>query len=337
MIDVNQAYDLLYGDESPAYDMLYDAEKALESASQHDDKLSGYSETVTSALADIEDVASELKAYIDSVDFEANELDSVQERLAYIAGLKRKYNCTAVSDIIAYGQKCKAEIETIDNLDSEIKTVEAKVSEAETAMKTAADDLTESRTEAGKKLSEAIMNELKELDMKRVVFSVNIEKTEYSLNGCDNIEFLISTNPGEALKPLNKIASGGEMSRIMLAIKSILSKGDIVDTLIFDEIDTGVSGRAAQKISEKICKLSRTKQVLCITHLAQIASMGDNHYLIEKSADVSETKTHVRMLTRDERCGELARIIGGVSVTDTTTKAAEEMLNQADRLKKTLK
>ena len=339
MLNVNEAYSSLYGDEmtSSAYDLLYTATRGLEIAGEYDERLKNYYERISSALADIDDVTRELKSYIDDADYDQNELDFVQERLALIMSLKRKYSCADILELIDFGAKCLEEIETIDNLEQELESLNNKISEAENAMTEAADRLTENRARAGEELSCLIMNELEELDMKRVVFAVDIQKTDFTVDGCDNVEFLISTNPGENLKPLSKIASGGEMSRIMLAIKSILAKDDIVDTLIFDEIDTGVSGRAAQKISEKICEISRIKQVLCITHLAQIASMGDYQYLIKKSSDETKTSTDVTLLSEAERCDELARIIGGVSVTDTTTEAAKEMLKQAEDLKKSFK
>ena len=313
MSNAIEAHNALYGDEmtKSAYDMLYDANQSLEKAAEYDEKLSNYYDTISSVLADIDDVTRELKSYIDGIDYEPEEIDIVQNRLALIADLKRKYNCLDIDSVLEYCNRCEEEIAEIENLEK----------------------LTETRIKAGEFLAESIMRELAELDMNKVVFKVRITESDFTISGCDDIEFLISTNPGENLKPLSKIASGGEMSRIMLAIKSILSKGDIVDTLIFDEIDTGVSGRAAQKISEKICKISRTKQVLCITHLAQIASMGDFHYLIHKDSDETKTRTFVNLLSTEERKDELSRIIGGVSVTDTTLKAAEEMLQQAKNLK----
>lgn len=335
MSNVGEAYTSLYGDEmtKSAYDMIETASRCLENASEYDENLRGYHETISSALADIDDVTRDLKSYIDSVDYESGELDMVEERLALIAGLKRKYNCISIHELTEYADRCRDEIENIENLDSKLIELKQKIDEAKAEMVSAAEILTESRISAGKVLSEAIMKELSELDMSRVVFLVNVSNCEYGKYGCDNVEFLISTNPGESLKPLSKIASGGEMSRIMLAIKSILSENDIVDTMIFDEIDTGVSGRAAQKISEKICKISRSKQVLCITHLAQIASMADRQYLIEKNSSDEHTSTNVRLLTKEERKSELSRIIGGVAVTETTLKAANEMLEQAEKLK----
>lgn len=335
MSNAIEAHNALYGDEmtKSAYDMLYDANQSLEKAAEYDEKLSNYYDTISSVLADIDDVTRELKSYIDGIDYEPEEIDIVQNRLALIADLKRKYNCLDIDSVLEYCNRCEEEIAEIENLENTIEAIKDDVKKSKNALTATAKKLTETRIKAGEFLAESIMRELAELDMNKVVFKVRITESDFTISGCDDIEFLISTNPGENLKPLSKIASGGEMSRIMLAIKSILSKGDIVDTLIFDEIDTGVSGRAAQKISEKICKISRTKQVLCITHLAQIASMGDFHYLIHKDSDETKTRTFVNLLSTEERKDELSRIIGGVSVTDTTLKAAEEMLQQAENLK----
>ena len=193
---------------------------------------------------------------------------------------------------------------------------------------------------AALKLQENIMNELADLDMQKMRFSVKVAPLEddegnikFSVDGCDDVEFLISANPGEELKPLSKIASGGEMSRIMLAMKSVLSDTDNIETLIFDEIDTGVSGRAAQKIAEKMGMLAKKRQLLCITHLAQIAAMADHQYLIEKNTEDDSTRTTVRVVEGDERREELARIIGGVKVTELTLSAAQEMLDMAKAIR----
>ncbi len=203
-----------------------------------------------------------------------------------------------------------------------------------------ADRLTKARMAAAISLQEKIMEELCDLDMQKMRFSVAVAPLEdedgnikFGADGCDRVEFLISANPGEDLKPLSKIASGGEMSRIMLAIKSVLSDSDSIETMIFDEIDTGVSGRAAQKISEKMGMLASSRQLLCITHLAQIAAMADHHYMIEKTSEDDSTKTTVRHIDGEERVTELARIIGGVKVTDLTMSAAREMLDMANTYK----
>jgi DNA repair protein RecN (Recombination protein N) len=201
-------------------------------------------------------------------------------------------------------------------------------------------ELSVKRRTAAKELEAKITTELEDLDMKRVRFSVKIEdlyddtgEIRYSAAGQDDVEFMISANVGEDLKPLSKIASGGEMSRVMLAIKSILASADAVDTLIFDEIDTGVSGRAAQKIAEKICKISSGKLIICVTHLAQLAAMADWHYLVQKDVLAEKTATQVIRLDKAGRTYELARIIGGVTVTDLTLQNAEEMLKLAEEMK----
>ena len=228
---------------------------------------------------------------------------------------------------------------SIENGDSLRETLKKELEKEKTVLGDLAKELTLRRTETAKDLQTKIMEELYDLDMQKMRFSVGIEPIQkdgaphFTADGCDRVEFFISGNPGEPLKPLVRIASGGEMSRIMLAIKSVFADGDVVETLIFDEIDTGVSGRAAQKIAEKLCMLAKHHQILCITHLAQIAGMADVHYLIEKHSDQESTVTSIRQLDETERKAELARIIGGVKVTDLTMQAAQEMLNLAAAVK----
>lgn len=328
------AYENLYGDmnNTSAYDLLSDAVMNLEKAATHDESLNENLETLNSVVADLEDVAHNLKSYLDAVDYESGEIEYVEDRLSVIYDLKRKYGAS-IEAILEFYDNISKQANDITNMDEIIAELKEELSVEEEAMKISAEKLTQSRIAAGKKLSSKIMQELADLDMNKVKFDVRIDKTDFNINGSDDLEFIISTNPGEGMKPLSKIASGGEMSRIMLAIKSILSDSDDIETLIFDEIDTGVSGRAAQKIAEKICMLSRNRQVLCITHLAQIAGMADTHFKIEKDVSRETVCTSVSKLNEDERKEELARIIGGVTVTDLTLQAAEEMLNLAEELK----
>lgn len=328
------AYENLYGDmnNTSAYDLLSDAVMNLEKAATHDESLNENLETLNSVVADLEDVAHNLKSYLDAVDYESGEIEYVEDRLSVIYDLKRKYGAS-IEAILEFYDNISKQANDITNMDEIIAELKEELSVEEEAMKISAEKLTQSRIAAGKKLSSKIMQELADLDMNKVKFDVRIDKTDFNINGSDDLEFIISTNPGEGMKPLSKIASGGEMSRIMLAIKSILSDSDDIETLIFDEIDTGVSGRAAQKIAEKICMLSRNRQVLCITHLAQIAGMADTHFKIEKDVSRETVCTSVSKLSEDERKEELARIIGGVTVTDLTLQAAEEMLNLAEELK----
>ncbi|MEG2669214.1 MAG: DNA repair protein RecN, partial [Oscillospiraceae bacterium] len=338
----NHAYNNLYGDDevTNAYDLLADSVRNLEMIAQFDDKLNNYHETLASVLMDLEDITHDLKSYIDIIDFDSKELDAVEERLSTIYNLRRKYGNT-IEEILKYYETIAIEVENIENSDDLINVftekLECKISE----LFEASNNLTNSRIVAAKDLQEKIMKELADLDMQKMNFKVSVtnfldtnKNIKYTSLGKDNVEFLISGNLGEELKPLYKIASGGEMSRIMLAIKSVLADMDVVETLIFDEIDTGVSGRAAQKIAEKIASLSKKRQVLSITHLAQIASMADTHYLIEKTDDAIKTSTSIVKLDENGRKYELARIIGGVKVTDLTLDNAKEMLDLATKFKK---
>ncbi|MEE1014302.1 MAG: DNA repair protein RecN, partial [Clostridia bacterium] len=267
------AYESLYGDEDrSAYDAIAAAVHALESVHSYDQRLEEYYNTLSSVLADLEDVTHELKSYLDGVDYQQGELDLLEERLQMLFQLKRKYGGSE-EEILAYLAEIKQELSEIEDSDARREAVSAELEKETEALSVLAAALSEKRRETAIELQTAIMQELSDLDMQKMRFSVSVEPLDeaYTPLGSDRVEFLISGNPGEALKPLAKIASGGEMSRIMLAMKSILAGSDMVETLIFDEIDTGVSGRAAQKIAEKICMLAKDRQILCITHLAQIA------------------------------------------------------------------
>ena len=330
-----KAYECLYGDErNTAYDSVATAMHFLEEIHTYDQRLNDYFQTLTSVLADLEDVTHELKAYQNSVDYEENALDAIEERLQTLFQLKRKYGGNE-EQILAQLEKIKAELAEIEDSDALRESLEASLQQETERLSIIAGELSKRRCDAAICLQTEIMQELSDLDMQKMRFSVAVDpiQGQFTPLGSDKVEFLISSNPGEARKPLAKIASGGEMSRIMLAMKSVLANSDIVETLIFDEIDTGVSGRAAQKIAEKICMLAKNRQILCITHLAQIASMADTHFLIEKNSDDTQTKTTVTPLIESRRKEELARIIGGVMVTDLTLQAAQEMLDMAEALK----
>ncbi len=334
-------YALHGGDESDngACDALSDAIRRLESVKDYDQRLSGYYEVLSSVMAEMDDVTRELRAYKDGVDYSTEELDEVEARLSLISTLKRKYG-QSVEEIIEFGKSARERLSDIERSDERRIELEEELNIQGSKLLDIADKLTKKRAEAAISLQERIMKELSDLDMQKMRFSVSVAplededgKIKFGTDGCDIVEFLISANPGEELKPLSKIASGGEMSRIMLAIKSVLSDVDSVETMIFDEIDTGVSGRAAQKISEKMGMLAKNRQILCITHLAQIAAMADHHYMIEKSSSDNSTKTTVTRIDSQERITELARIIGGVKVTDLTMSVAREMLEMANTYK----
>ncbi len=333
------AYSALYGgEETSAYDLLKKAQRNIWEISRFLPKLETCGNRLDAVIADTEDIASEINEYISGAEFSMAELDFIEERLDTIRGLKRKYG-NSIEEILKYYENAQAEAEVIEKSDERLGEIERELAAVEEELKASAEKLTALRLDAAKNLEEQIRNELFELDMPKVRFAIEILDNEnensvsYTENGKDKVRFLISTNPGEDLKPMSKIASGGELSRIMLAVKSVLSDMGTQDTMIFDEIDTGVSGRAAQKIAEKLSALAKKRQVFSITHLAQIASMADSHFLIQKNSTDSSTKTEVICLDDDGRTDELARIIGGVSVTDLTRSSALEMLDMAKKKK----
>lgn len=328
------------GIERGACDELAEALRCLERAIDYAPKLSECYDTLSSVMADMDDVRHELREFSDRTEYDRGELDGIEGRLSLIFNLKRKYGST-VDEIIEYGEKSKERLLSIQRSDERRTEIKEELKKQTEILGGIAARLTKARVDAALRLQESIMNELADLDMQKMRFSAEITpltdsdgEVKYTPNGCDSVEFLISANPGEELKPLSKIASGGEMSRIMLAVKSVLSDTDNVEAMIFDEIDTGVSGRAAQRIAEKMGKLARTRQILCITHLAQIAAMADYQYLIEKHTEGDSTKTTVSLVTDERRREELARIIGGVKVTELTLNAAQEMLDMAAEQKK---
>ena len=319
------AYSALYGGEQTAYEALSAAATLVSSAAELDGALSPIADTLNDALYKAEDAAHSLSSYAESLDFDPSELASVEERLETIYKLKSKYGNT-IPEILRYAENCRTEADEIEFSDKREKELEKSIKTLSESLKNAADRLTQSRKSAAEKLTKNVCAVLAELDMKNVSFDVKHESGEYTLTGRDIMEFLVSTNPLQPLKPLQNIASGGEMSRICLAIKTVLSNADEVPTLIFDEIDSGVSGRAAQKIGEKMHELGKEKQVISITHLPQIASEGDNHYLIEKKTDDTDVNTSVTLLDKDGRVNEIARMISGNEITENARTAALDML-----------
>ena len=320
------------GEDSSVHDLLSRVVRDFSEVAGFDEKLQGFYSSLESISIELDDVIYQIRDYADNIEFTSNELDLAESRLDTIYKLKRKYGAS-IAEILAYLDSIQNELDAITQSDERIKKLQKELEQNLEKQERLAQEIHLQRVESAKSLEQKVMIELADLDMNKVQFKVNIERTSFNQNGFDSIEFLISTNIGDGLKPLSKIASGGEMSRIMLAIKSILADTDNVSTLIFDEIDTGVSGRAAQKIAEKIDKISRKKQILCITHLAQIASMAGTHFLIEKSVSQEKTKTSVAMLSSLERENELARIIGGAQITDLTLQNAKEMLQLANKVR----
>ena len=279
------------------------------------------------ALVDKCEVLKDLAAErLEAVDYSEGELEKLEERLDLLYRLSTKYG-ESEEEMLAYLENAKLEKNSIENSDEEIERLNAEYDEAYNLTLKYADELSEYRKTLAKQLESDVKEQLIYLDMPKINFIVDFQKGKLSSIGYDKIEFLISTNPGEPPKPLAKIASGGELSRIMLAIKNIIAQNDNIDTLIFDEIDTGVSGRASRKIGLKLKAVSEHTQVICVTHSAQIASVADTHLLISKEYKNERTYTGVQPLDFDGRKAELARIMGGLEITDTLLKSAEELLN----------
>ena len=327
-----KAHEALYEGERSAYDFVKDAERALNAAGSYEKGLLDAAARLESAALEIEDISSYLSSYLQDAEFDEKEFDALNFRLDTINELKRKYKASE-EEILKYRDKIAEELSELSLSGETLKKLQNEALLLEKETLNSAENLHQKREKAAERLAKEVMSELSDLDMPKVVFNVGITKKELSETGFDEAEFKLSANPGEEPRPLSKIASGGELSRIMLALKSIFSDTDTAETLIFDEIDTGVSGRAAQKIAEKLSRLSRKKQVFSITHLAQIASMADCHYLIKKTLNNDRTATNVTLLGEEGRTAELARIIGGAYITDLTLKNAEEMLTLAKEVK----
>jgi len=308
--------------------LLNSAIRALSDASGIDEGLKSVLELLENSYYQIEDAIYTLSSYAQNIDFDINELDEIEKRLDQIYRLKRKYNLDVLG-ILDYLKSIKQELSEIELSDEILKNLENELTSAQNELKRRAKELRDTRIEAAKILEEKICGELSSLDMPKVTFKVSFKDCPFSEKGSEEVEFLISTSLIEPVKPLNKIASGGEMSRIMLAIKSVLSDVDMVETLVFDEIDAGVSGRAAQRIAEKLNALSKKRQIICVTHLPQIAAQSDYHFLIEKTISDNDAITTVKVLSDEERIRELARIIGGKEITENTLKSAKEMLEMA--------
>ena len=324
---MNDAVENIYGsdDADGAAGMLATAERALARISRFSDHISGLHERVADLMYQVQDLAEEVRDARDDLAYSADELEEIEQRLDVIHKLRRKYGVTCV-DILGYLEKAKKELDEIEFADDHLEKLKKKLLKAEKTAWDAALALRENRKQTAVSMSERILTELAQLDMPRVQFSCQFTELELTPNGADAVAFYMSANAGEALKPMSKVASGGELARIMLAMKNVLAERDQVNTLIFDEVDTGVSGRAAQKVAEKLRSVAAHKQVLCVTHLPQLAALANTHLLIAKAEREGRTYTTVTPLDIEGRKKELARIIGGTNITETTLKSAEEML-----------
>lgn len=317
-------------------DIINKAVMDINSIKGMDEKISQFQ----TELYDIDNLCRELTSqiydYNSGMDFNPEYVREVEERLDVINHLKLKYG-NSIEEILRYKEEKEEYLEKLNNMTDEMESVKNQISELEGTLNNLCTKLSEQRKKAAKELEVLVKQALVDLNFIAVEFEIQITRKEsIGENGFDNVEFMISTNPGESVKPLVKVASGGELSRIMLAIKSILATEDDIDTLIFDEIDTGISGQTAMKVAEKMAKISRNHQVICISHLSQIAAMADSHYLIKKTADENSTTTSIKKLTRRQSIEELVRINGGTGITEAGLIHATEMKDMADRTKSNL-
>ncbi|MCQ2461208.1 MAG: DNA repair protein RecN [Clostridia bacterium] len=317
------------GDETTGVvNAMFDASKSVEKSAAHYEPALKLSQEMTELTYQLEEKKNEIEKTLYELSFDPEKLSEIEERISFLFKLKGKYG-ESEEEILEYLQNSKDELETLINLNLSQDEIIAKLEKDKEILLEAADKLSLSRKHAASEFEVHVKHELTFLDMPNVEISVNFERTKLNTTGSDNIEFLISPNPGEALKPLAKIASGGELSRIMLAIQNVLSANDNVGTMIFDEIDTGVSGSAAEKIAKVLKSVCTKGQVICITHSAQVASYADNHFVVEKKVQNEKTYTYVTPLDRDGRINEVARIIGGVNITELQIKSATEMIDSA--------
>ena len=324
---IHAAVSCLYGgdDQDGAASLLMEAERELARLGRYTDAFEQLREKVADLMYQVQDAAEEAREARDDLSYSGDELERIESRLDVIHRLRRKYGATC-ADILEYYEKAMQELDEIEFADDHLEKLRKKCEKAEKIAWDAALDLRKKRQKAAQALSARILEELAQLDMPKVQFACNFTELELTPSGADGVAFYMSANAGEALKPLSRVASGGELARIMLAMKNVLAEQDEISTLIFDEVDTGVSGRAAQRVAEKLRSVAKFKQVLCVTHLPQLAALAQTHLLIAKEERSGRTYTTVTPLDREGRKLELARIIGGANITEITLKSAEEML-----------
>ena len=324
---VQEASQALMGgdDFDGAVSLVTEAGRGLERLGAYSQQLAALAKRLNELMYELQDAGEELRDLRDTFDFSPSELERTESRLDVLHRIKRKYG-GSVEDVLAYLERAQQELDTIIFAEERVAKLEEILKERLADAQQAAAALHDTRIAAARELEQRMVDELTQLDMPRVQFCCEFTDAELSASGADVVRFLMSANIGETLKPLSRIASGGELARIMLAMKNVLAENDAVPTLIFDEVDAGVSGRAAQKVADKLADLARTKQVLCVTHLPQLAARADSHYLVSKHESGGRTYTAVTKLDFEGRREDLARIIGGAEITDITRRSAEEML-----------
>lgn len=330
---IDEAYGYTGGSGNNASDMLSRAIRCLQDAAHYDDRASELYDQLSEIDSLLNDFNRELSDYRDAMEFSEEEFYEIENRLNEINRLKSKYGNT-ISEIFTYWKEKEERLNKLTDYDYYLENLQKKLKEAESELANSSFMLSNLRKEAAKMLEQSIRANLLDLNFLDVKFEIVFhESNDYTALGKDDVEFMISMNPGEPVRPLGEVASGGELSRIMLAIKTVMAEKDQIETLIFDEIDVGISGRTAQKVSEKMAVIGKNHQVICITHLAQIAAMADAHYAIEKNVIEGKTKTMISLLDKEQEITELARILGGAEITDTVMRSAAEMKELAKRTK----
>lgn len=330
IIAINSAIQMITGDEAST-ELIASAEKQIEGYTENSKELSGLYERLSAVEIELSDIASELGTISEKIELDGQRLDYLKERLTAINTLKRKYVCDC-NELIKLYNESSEELLKLESSADEIARLNAEKNELLHKVTEQAKALYDYRERTAELFIERVTSELCFLNMPDVVLSVNHLKGKLTQNGMDTIEFLISANKGETPKPISKIASGGELSRIMLALKSVIAYRDSIPTMIFDEIDTGVSGKAAQKIGIKLKEIGKVRQVICVTHLSQIAVMADNHLLIEKNTIDERTETNVSTLDFGGRTAEIARIMGGENPSQLMLDTAKEELLKAQKM-----
>lgn len=324
-------YTLLNGDGEEmrgALETLEEVSSELDTAAKYLPDFEGYGEKLSDAYYLLEELGSRARDTLEDADFDPRQLNAIEDRLDTIYKLKKKYG-GSIADILEYYENISEEYQSLELSDELTARLQRELDEANLVLRDAAKALTARRLSAAAAFSQRVEAELAYLDMAGVKFSITRREKPYGPTGADEMEFMICTNTGEEAKPLAKIASGGELARIMLAIKNVLAEKDGIGTIIFDEVDTGVSGRAAQKIGRKLAEVARHRQVICVTHLAPVAACAAHHYRIYKTVEAGRTFTRVEELNRSQRVQELARIMVGENITESALKSAEEMLTEA--------
>ena len=334
---LSSVYGLIgYDSMQSAGELISKATQEISSISNFDEKINGFKETLFDIDSVCRDLSAEISDYTGELEYDPREVSRIGERLDTINHLKLKYGKT-IDDILQYQDKKQSYLDELNNYSEKIDQIKGLITESREKLQVLPERASKMRKTAAKELENSITDALKDLNFLSVDFKINItKKDKITDKGFDNVEFMISTNPGEPVRPLAKVASGGELSRIMLAIKSLLAGEDEIETLIFDEIDTGISGKTASMVAEKLAKISANHQVICISHLSQIAAMADSHYLIKKDMEDNSTATNIVKLTREESIKEIVRINGDGTMTDAAIAHAIEMKDMADRTKSNL-